>query len=349
MHKINEQEFRQRLYSICDTGVVIDEEMDYCTTAYTEYIENLMQFYRSMGLHPDLITETEVDLSKWIPSGFGTLDAAIITSDRIHVIDFKYGKSVQVDVNDCPQLMLYAGGLLDSLNFLPPHAEITIFQPRSLSGLKEESRMAASAIYDSYLLVADWMNNFARAKAEACLRVETEVVVSRDGKRQCQFCPIKAKCAARARLFSQLDLEKDPEEMQDQQLDLELVSLSGLKRWKNDLQEYVFEQIQKEKPVSGARIVTKAGRRKIKDSYQLFEDLKTHGLDPVGFAKLRTLKQLPVTPYLVNRDSGFLYLKESETLVRDTTTPNDDVISIYNRRCPAGSLLVFRFIDFYNN
>ena len=333
---ISKEEADQRLYAI---DGFIDVEMDYCTTVYAEYIENLMQFYRSLNLNPQLITETRVDLSKWIPSGFGTLDAAVITADRIHVIDFKYGKSVQVDVNNCPQLMLYAGGLLDSLGFLPSRTEITIFQPRSLCGLKEESRMAASALYDSYLLVADWMNNYARAKAEACLMVETQVVVSRDGKRQCQFCPVKAKCAARADLFASLDLEKNPEEMEDRELDLALVSLSGLKRWKSDLQEYVSEQIQNEKPVLGARMVTKIGRRKIRDCCQLFEDLKADGLDPAGFAKLRPLRQLPVTPYLAGGDSELLCLKESRTLVRNPDSRCDDVIRIYNRHRPAGSLL----------
>lgn len=44
-----------------------------------------------------LLIETRLDFSFFVPEGFGTGDALIVTDGRIEVIDFKYGKGVRVD------------------------------------------------------------------------------------------------------------------------------------------------------------------------------------------------------------------------------------------------------------
>ena len=59
---------------------------------------------------PVICFEQKLDLGEWVPGGFGTADCVILAGDTIHVIDFKYGKGVEVSADNNPQMMLYAAG-----------------------------------------------------------------------------------------------------------------------------------------------------------------------------------------------------------------------------------------------
>jgi hypothetical protein len=73
-----------------------------------------------------------LDFSKWVPGGFGTGDAVIVSDDEVVIIDLKYGQGVRVDAENNPQLRLYALGALNEYGFLYDIQKITttIFQPR---------------------------------------------------------------------------------------------------------------------------------------------------------------------------------------------------------------------------
>lgn len=66
-----------------------------------------------------------------MPEGFGTGDYIIIADGVLHIIDFKYGKGVQVAAKDNSQLMLYSLGSLNLYDALYDIKEVTmtIFQP----------------------------------------------------------------------------------------------------------------------------------------------------------------------------------------------------------------------------
>ena len=67
-----------------------------------------------------------------VPDGSGTADAIVLCGDVLHVIDYKYGRSV-VEVEGNPQLKLYALGALESFDLLGEIVEFhaTIYQPRA--------------------------------------------------------------------------------------------------------------------------------------------------------------------------------------------------------------------------
>jgi hypothetical protein len=60
-----------------------DSEMERHTDDYVSFV--MEQHGRSV------FVEQQVDFSEWVPEGFGTSDAVVITDGCIHVIDFKYG------------------------------------------------------------------------------------------------------------------------------------------------------------------------------------------------------------------------------------------------------------------
>ena len=87
----------------------------------------------------DVVTygvEQLLDLSSYIPEGFGTCDFYSLNSDTLTIIDFKYGVGKWISPHDNEQLKCYALGVLDLLASQNYPIEsiktinLTIFQPR---------------------------------------------------------------------------------------------------------------------------------------------------------------------------------------------------------------------------
>ena len=78
-------------------------EMDGFTEDYLDYIKSVMLSYK---VKPYVVAEKRVDFSAYVPDGFGTADCLILAGDTLHVIDFKYGKGVQVSAEHNEQMML---------------------------------------------------------------------------------------------------------------------------------------------------------------------------------------------------------------------------------------------------
>ncbi len=55
---------------------------------------------------PIVLIEQKLDFSRWVPEGFGTGDCVIVADGTLSVIDFKYGKGVEVLAENNPQMML---------------------------------------------------------------------------------------------------------------------------------------------------------------------------------------------------------------------------------------------------
>ena len=109
-----------------------DTEMEDCATAYCSYV---LDQYKEVHAHcpdPLILIEEKLDFSRWVPEGFGTGDAVLVSDDVLHIIDFKYGRGVLVKAAQNPQMMCYALGALDLYDGLYSinTVEMTIFQPR---------------------------------------------------------------------------------------------------------------------------------------------------------------------------------------------------------------------------
>ena len=134
-----------------------------------------------------LMVEEQVDLSAYIPGGFGTSDVIIVREGRLHIIDLKYGKGVLVSAEDNPQLRLYALGALSRLDLIYDIEDVvmTIYQPR-LDNISTAT-ITAAELYD-------WGENEVKPAADLAL---TEDAPFKAGD-HCQFCPAKNDCKARA-------------------------------------------------------------------------------------------------------------------------------------------------------
>lgn len=90
-----------------------NEEMERCANDYAAYIMEVIEDAKSYCKDPLVLIEQKLDFSRFVPDGFGTGDCLIIADKTLYIIDFKYGKGVEVESEDNPQMMCYAIGALE--------------------------------------------------------------------------------------------------------------------------------------------------------------------------------------------------------------------------------------------
>ena len=176
------------------------------------YVDYVFEEYAEQ-VHEDeaaqLMTEERVDLTEYIPGGFGTSDVVILRQGRLHIIDLKYGKGVAVSAEDNPQLKLYALGTLARFDMLYDIEDVvmTIYQPR-LDNVSTDT-IKAKDLYT-------WGEEVIKPGAQLALSEDAPVHAGD----WCQFCPARYDCKERAR--DAMELQKylgqmvlSPEEIAD--------------------------------------------------------------------------------------------------------------------------------------
>lgn len=155
------------------------------------YVDYVFEEYAEQ-VHEDgaaqLMTEERVDLTEYIPGGFGTSDVVILRQGRLHIIDLKYGRGVSVSAEDNPQLKLYALGTLARFDMLYDIEDVvmTIYQPR-LDNVSTDTIKAK----DLYA----WGEEVIKPGAQLALSEDAPVHAGD----WCQFCPARYDCKERAR------------------------------------------------------------------------------------------------------------------------------------------------------
>lgn len=177
----------------------------------TDMIEHLRPGIEWVQKQPGrLINEYQVDLSRWMPDQFGTLDAGLIAPKLITINDLKYGEGIPVQAERHEPTMAYALGLwenvarheTDATEFL-----IVIDQPRNDEG-GGEWRVSL----DELLEFGEEM----RVGFEAAQAPDAPLI---PGEKQCLFCHAKGVCPAYAAWsMDQFDLMLD--DLDDENLTL---------------------------------------------------------------------------------------------------------------------------------
>ena len=234
------------------------------------YVEVVLESLAAAGDGAELMIEQQLDLSKWIPEGFGTSDAVIIGGGMIQAIDLKYGKGVKVEAKNNPQLRLYGLGAADLFSGLYDFDTVrtTIIQPRLdhvdsetcllkellLWGEEEVAPRAIMAMEGSdYLAAGDW----------------------------CRFCPAKARCRKRAEFnleLARMEFQKPPL-LSDEEIGEVLAKAEHLKKWAEEVSEYALAEALSGKHFDGWKLVEGRSIRKYADEVKVAETLKAAGFD----------------------------------------------------------------------
>ena len=109
-----------------------NEEMEDCAEGYASYVLELVEAAKQAGSTPTVLIEQKVDFSRWVNEGFGTADCVVIANGTLNIVDYKHGKGVEVSAVDNSQMMLYALGALEIIDYIYDITDVqmTIFQPR---------------------------------------------------------------------------------------------------------------------------------------------------------------------------------------------------------------------------
>lgn len=260
-----------------------DGEMDEATTNYRNYVIEVLNEEKKKDPCAQLFVEVEVDLSKWIPEGFGTSDAVVVSADTLHVIDFKYGEGVPVNAYHNSQLLLYAAGAMNIYEPLYGFRNITvhIYQPRI-------------GHFDSYTTTVDdlekWLEGTVRPMAKRAFAGEGEFAPGE----WCKFCRAAPICKVRAYKIYDKAAEKMGHVLSTNEIADLLPELKEIAKWAKDLQEYALETALSGTKYDGYKVVEGASRRKITDDLEAMKKLQTAGYQytDITETKLKTITEL---------------------------------------------------------
>lgn len=258
-----------------------DGEMDEATTTYRDYVLEIFNGERKRCPDADLFVEVQLDLSDWIPGGFGTADCVIVSDACLHIIDFKYGKGVAVGAESNPQLLLYAAGAMRIYESLYKFSEVQlhIFQPR-LDHISDWT----TTVDD----ISEWLASTVKPAADLAIKGQGD---QHPGS-WCKFCKVKANCRARAAFAEENaaeDKRLDGFLLTNDEIAALLPKLTRISEWCSDLKEYATNEALAGAHYKGYKLVEGISRRKIIDEPGALKALEEQGYKPEQITKTSIL------------------------------------------------------------
>lgn len=234
------------------TGEMVELTADYADYVMTRFNEAVAET-PGMKAKPQLLVEHRIDYSDWVPEGFGTGDAIIISHDTIEIIDFKYGKGVAVAAEENPQMMLYALGAIDEFEYAYNFSKITltIYQPRIGN-------------------ISSWETTPVELQKWGWLVVKPTALLAWQGLGNkcsgewCRFCKAKGECGRLA--IDSLGLyELAKEEIDNDDLGGILEQLPLIKDWVKAIEERSMNKALNGERIPGFKLVEGRSVRTITD------------------------------------------------------------------------------------
>lgn len=249
------------------------DEMEECSDDYVQFVMEHYEKAKETCPDPIVLIEQHLDLSGYVPEGFGTADCVIVSDRNLHVIDFKYGRGVLVDAEHNPQMELYALGALalyDGIYDITT-VSMSIFQPR------RENVTTWTVPVDE---LKDW--------AEKTLKPRAKLAFSGGGDYcpgdWCTFCRAAVRCRARAE--EKLELAKSefrlPPLLTDAEIEEILAVLPDLIKWANEITAYATDEaVNHGKQWKGFKIVEGRSNRKYSDEEKVAEAAEQNGYSDI--------------------------------------------------------------------
>ena len=260
------------------------DEMEECTDAYAEFVMEQYETAKQVCEDPVILIEQRLDFSCYVPDGFGTGDCLIISDDRLHIIDFKYGMGVLVEAEDNPQMKLYALGALAGYDALYDIREVsmTIFQPR-----RENVSTWTVSVED----LKAWAENELKPRAKAAYDGEGEYLPGE----WCTFCRAAVRCRARAEeklKLAQTEFRMPPL-LTDAEIEDILAVLPDLTKWANEITAYALDTaLNHGKEWNGFKVVQGRSVRKYRDEAAVAEAAKEAGYKDIYRQSLIPLTEM---------------------------------------------------------
>lgn len=240
--------------------------------AANQYVSFLHDQWVGFSCRPGVFIEQEVDVSRWVPDGFGTCDCLMIGGGLLHIIDFKYGQGVPVSPVRNPQLMYYALGayaLFDGLESIDT-VRMSIVQPR----IQEEPETFEMPLAD----LLDWAREVLQPAAEMAWRGEGTFCPGE----HCRFCKAHPGCRGWQEKYGPLagfEPLPQPAALSDEELGEWLQKVEGLVAYARELEDYAQTALLEGRTLPGWKLVQGRSTRKWTDQDAAFRQMEADGID----------------------------------------------------------------------
>ena len=241
-------------------------EMDEYTDTYAAIVLEKYNAARAATADAQLLVETRLDFTDYVPEAFGTADAIIIADGTMEVIDFKYGKGVKVSAVENPQMMIYALGAYArfAFEYRIDNLRATIVQPR-IDNLSEYEITVEE--------LTAWAANVLAPAAEKAYKGEGPQTPGA----WCQFCKVKNQCRALANKCKEV-VAVDPKLITPEELAKDVLPMVPIvKTWISGVEDFALAQALSGIQLPGWKIVEGRSVRKITDTDSVAAVLTKNG------------------------------------------------------------------------
>lgn len=205
-----------------------------------DYIDGYVAFVAERFAEAQKVTkdaviaiESKLDLTDYVPEGFGTGDTVIIADGTLEIIDLKYGKGVMVSADDNNQMKLYALGALREFDFMYEidRVRMTIYQPRldNISSFDMDVKE-----------LRDWAAYQLIPKAKLAFAGDGDF----NPGEHCRFCRARNRCKALAdeNLKVAAYEFKEIPQLTDEEIADIISRAKAFKSWISSIEDYALQQ-----------------------------------------------------------------------------------------------------------
>lgn len=253
-----------------------DEEMEDHTDAYADHV--MAELAQAKDTNPAAFCSIEerLDFSHIVPDGFGTGDAIIVGDGTMTIVDLKYGKGVEVNAENNPQMSLYALGALRTYGMIYniQTVRMVIFQPRLNNVSVWETTPDK---------LTEWAETVVKPTAEIAAKGGGDLTPGD----WCRFCKHSAQCPAmRAQYFDMIPTEGDvptspaPDTLTEEQIAMIVAHSGELKKWLGKVEKYALDQANAGHKYPGLKLVEGRSDRKYGDEAAIARAVEEAGVDP---------------------------------------------------------------------
>lgn len=277
--------------------IPVDQEMVEAVQVYVDTVRHVWAQAKASLTMGTVLIEHRFNLSTIYEGLFGTCDAVVFDAEarRLHVIDYKHGEGVRVDVWQNPQLMYYALGALTSApkDWRIEEVVLTVVQPRAYHN---------DGPVRSYAMPAFELMEFAVDLADYAAATQDPDAPLVPGD-HCRFCPAEAKCPklqehATAAFLEAMTGGEPTADNEGEYFSEWLEKLDAIEGFCKAVREAAYARALAGKPVPKWKLVAKEGRRAWVSPEQTIAFLKAKGvaeddmLEPPKERELKTPAQM---------------------------------------------------------
>lgn len=263
-------------------GVAFTEEMAAHVQTFVDYVRALQ---RELGA--ELLIEHRFHLQHLHPDFFGTCDVVLLQPfGELHVIDFKYGAGISVEVEDNEQIMYYGIGALDLGDF--DKVVLHVCQPR----LEHED-----GAFRKWETTPQRLLEFGKELRAGALKTQKKDAPLKSGE-WCRFCPAAGVCPAlhsAAMEVAKTDFKSDkfPEvtALTPEQIARVVEFKARLESWLDAVKAHATNALMQGQKIPGLKLVAGQTRRAWANEQMAEEALRSKLGDGAFTRKLLTVPQ----------------------------------------------------------